>query len=113
MENLGKVNLSFSDHIRAVYVSLSGTGEINTEREHIERLWTPIARPWFPDGPDSINLVLLKFMPLAGQYWDAPNNCMVRIFDMPSSTVAAKPMVAGKHDSFTQLWSPQVIDQIK
>lgn len=55
--------LSFTDAARGVHVSLTGLGEIDTNRARIERLWTPSAIPGFPGGPDSANLALLKFVP--------------------------------------------------
>jgi general stress protein 26 len=97
VESLRVVNLSFSDPARGTYVSLCGRGEISVDREHIERLWTPLARPWFPDGPDSSDLALLKFVPSAAEYWDAPNSRMVRLFALAASVVAGRPIGMGEH----------------
>ncbi len=103
LEHLRVVNLSFIDPEHGTYVSLSGRGEIDTDREHIERLWTAFAKPWFPDGPDSPNLGLLKFIPDAADYWDAPNSKMVRAFGVIASMVAGKPVAMGEHGSHTGL----------
>jgi len=105
VEHLRVVNLSFADMERGTYVSLSGRGEIDNDREHIERLWTAFAKPWFPDGPDSPNLALLKFVPDAADYWDAPNSKMVRAFGAIASMVAGKPIAMGEHGSHTGLSS--------
>lgn len=101
--HLRVANLSFADLGHGTYVSLSGRGEIDTHREHIERLWTAFAKPWFPDGPDSPNLALLKFVPDAADYWDAPNSRMVRAFGVLASIVAGKPVAMGEHGSHTGL----------
>jgi general stress protein 26 len=103
VEHLRRVNLSFVDSARGDYVSLSGHGEIDTDRERIQRLWTVLAKPWFPDGPDSSNLALLKFVPDAADYWDGPNSKMVRAFGMVASIVAGKPVGLGEHGSHTGL----------
>ncbi|MEO6118650.1 MAG: pyridoxamine 5'-phosphate oxidase family protein, partial [Methylotenera sp.] len=84
--------------------SISGIGEINTDRAHIERLWTAFAKPWFPEGPESINLALLKFIPNTAEYWDAPHNKMVRMFAMAASVVIGKPLM-GEHGRLTELTS--------
>ncbi len=105
-QDLRNLNLNFSDVGRASYVSLSGYGEINTNRARIERMWTPLARPWFPEGPDSPNLGLLKFMPEAAEYWDAPHSGMVRMFAMAASVLAGKPIAMGEHDNLTHLAKP-------
>jgi general stress protein 26 len=103
VEHLGVVNLSFTDPDHGTYVSLSGRGEIDTDRAHIERLWTAFAKPWFPDGQDSSNLALLKFIPDAADYWDAPHSTMIRAFGMVASILAGKPIALGDHGSLTHL----------
>ena len=102
-EKLHKVNLSFADTARASYVSLSGHGELDTDQAHIRQLWSPFAKPWFPDGPDSPDLALLKFVPDTAEYWDAPHSKMVRMAAMAASVVAGKPVGLGDHDTVTGL----------
>ena len=106
VQELRNLNLSFSDVAHGSYVSLSGHGEINTDRARIGRMWTPLAKPWFPAGPESAHLGLLKFMPEAAEYWDAPHNSMVRMFAMAASVVAGKPVGMGEHDNLTHLTRP-------
>ena len=103
VEQLRSVNLAFADRGRANYVSLSGRGEIDTDRARIQQWWTPFAKPWFPDGPESASLALLKFVPASAEYWDAPGSRMVRLLAMMASSVAGKPMGMGDHDRFPDL----------
>ena len=103
VERLRALNLAFTDPSRGTYVSLSGRGEIHTERARIDRLWTTFARPWFPAGPDSPNLALLKFAPETAEYWDAPHSKMVRLFAMAASVAAGKPLGLGEHETLTAL----------
>jgi general stress protein 26 len=103
VERLAAVNLSFTDPSNGTYVSLSGSAEVSTDRGRVARLWTPFAKPWFPDGPDSPDLALLKVMPDAADYWDAPNNSMVRAFGVMASIVAGKPVGMGEQGSHTGL----------
>ena len=110
-EHLRVLNLSFTDPAQSTYVSLSGRGELDTDRTHIERLWTPLAKPWFPDGPDSPNLTLLKFMPDTAEYWDAPDSKMVRLVAMAASIVTGKPIGMGEHDTLIAL-SPRAAGTI-
>ena len=97
VEHLRVVNLAFSDEAEARYVSVSGRGEIETDRARIERLWTPVAKPWFPEGSGSTNLALLKVVPDSVEYWDAPNSKMVRMFAMAASVLAGQPIGLGEH----------------
>ena len=103
VKQLKVLNLSFSDVDKGTYVSISGHGEIHTNRELINRLWTPMAKPWFPDGPDSPNLCLIKIVPEVAEYWDAPHGKMMRMVAMAASIVTGKPVGVGDHDVLSQL----------
>ncbi len=102
-QHLDAVNLSFIHPGHGTYVSISGHGVVHTDRHHIQRLWTSFAKPWFPDGPDSPNLALLKFVPDAAEYWDAPHSKMVRMFAIAASMVSGKPVAMGDHNTLTEL----------
>lgn len=104
LEHLGAANLSFVDSGRATYISVSGQGKVHTDRARIRRLWTPFAKPWFPEGPESPTLVLLKFEPQRAEYWDAPHNKMIRMFALAASVVAGTPIGLGEHDVLTDLF---------
>ena len=99
VEHLSVVNLSFTDARRATYVSVSGRAELDGDRTRMARLWTAYSRPWFPDGPHSLNLVLLKFTPDKAEYWDAPSSKMTRMFALAASMVAGKPVGMGEHNA--------------
>lgn len=97
MQHLQLMNLAFSNEAESTYVSISGHGEVVSDRARIESLWSPFARPWFPDGIESANLALLKFVPHVAEYWDAPDSKMVRMFATVLSIAAAKPIGMGDH----------------
>lgn len=103
VKNLEEMNLGFSNEVTSTYVSIAGHGEIVDDRERIESLWSIFARPWFPDGVDSSNLALLKFVPHSAEFWDAPNSKMVRMFSMVASIAAAKPIGMGEHGNLDAL----------
>jgi general stress protein 26 len=103
IKHLQVMNLGFSNESDSKYVSISGHGEIVTDRARIESLWTPFARPWFPDGVDSSNLSLLKFVPHSAEYWDSTHSKMVRMLAMAASVVAAKPIGMGEHGNLNAL----------
>jgi general stress protein 26 len=105
VEHLRVASLSFTDTARATYVCLSGRGEIDTDRGRIQRLWTNFTKPWFPDGPDSPNLALLKFVPDAVEFWNGPNSKVVRALGLLASVVAGKPVAMGEHGTHSGLVS--------
>jgi len=53
-----------------IWISVSGTGEIVTDRNKIESLWNEYLKLWFPDGPSSSNLSLIKMKAQSAEYWD-------------------------------------------
>jgi len=92
------LNLSFTDSERSVYVSLSGRGELRFDRERAQALWVPAAKPWFPEGPESPELALLKFTPEAADSWDSPHSRSLRVLAMAASIAAARPIGLGRHE---------------
>ena len=65
-----KVNVSFSSS--GAWVSVSGHAEVLDDRVKAKELWNPALEAWFPDGPESPGLRLLKVSADSAEYWDAP-----------------------------------------
>lgn len=105
-ERYKTANLSFSDEPHATYVSISGRGELLHDRERIHALWSPMAKPWFPDGPDSPRLALLKFIPSQAETWDGPGSSVLRMLALAASVVSGKPVGMGEHAALTQVHTP-------
>jgi len=101
--HLRAANIAFADPDRSSFVSVSGRGEVDTNREHIQRLWTVLAKPWFPDGPESSHLGLLRFVPDRAEYWDAPHSKMVRMLAMAASAVTGQTLAPTEHNTLTGL----------
>ena len=102
-DRLQVLNLTFTDAERSVYVSLAGHGELDTDRVRIARLWTNSAMPWFPDGPSSVNLALLKFVPHTAEYWDGPHSRIVRSIALATAKLMRKTVELGEHATLTDL----------
>lgn len=52
------------------YVSLTCDAELSQDRERIRSLWSKELEVWFPDGPDSENLVLIECDVSFAEFWD-------------------------------------------
>jgi general stress protein 26 len=103
VEQLDTVNLAFVDIGKSTYVSLTGRGTLDTDRERIKQLWSPMARPWFPEGADSVHLAALKFIPDSADYWDGPSSKMVQIYSIIAAVIAGKPVAMGEHGTLSGL----------
>jgi general stress protein 26 len=78
-DGLQSLTLSFSDAIRAIYVSVSGYGEIEHDAMCISHLWSVLARPWYQMNERNADLALLKFTLESAEYWDDPLNKVMRV----------------------------------
>jgi general stress protein 26 len=71
------VCLTFSDVKTNKFVSVSGRITPVLERDTIHDLWNEGADSYFPKGPDDPAVILLRFDPESGAYWDAPSSPIV------------------------------------
>lgn len=97
LEHLRHLNLSFADRDDANYLSICGSGTVVRDRATIEQLWSPAAKPWFPDGPDDPTLVALKIEPESIDYWDSSSSRMVRLMEMARAAATSTHFRNGKH----------------
>ena len=92
------VNLSFADTDNSTYVSITGQAQLLVDADRIAELWTPMARPWFPDGQSDGDLALLRVRPQRAEIWDGPDSTIMRSLALGASIVAAKPIGLGSHE---------------
>lgn len=69
--------LTFADIQDRTFVSVSGHLNCVSDTGLIHDLWNEGAATYFPDGPDDPNIVLLKFTPENGEYWDSSSSTIV------------------------------------
>lgn len=105
---LESVNLSFTDDHNSVYVSVSGYGDIVNDRRSIDALWTPSALPWFPDGREDPDVVLLMVTMEMAEYWDAHTSKMIRPLALLTSAMTGKPLVSGSEHEIVH--NPHLVD---
>ncbi|MCW3474893.1 pyridoxamine 5'-phosphate oxidase family protein [Limobrevibacterium gyesilva] len=72
-----RASLTFADLRDQNFVSVSGRITRVLDKETISDLWDEGAEAYFPNGPDDPGVVLLKFVPEFGEYWDAPSSTIV------------------------------------
>ena len=60
------------------HISLSGTAELDDDREKLRAMWNPRWQVFFPDGPDASNVVLLKVRADQGEFWDVSGTNSVK-----------------------------------
>lgn len=88
-----QINLSYARPDKQDYLSVSGTVEILHDKEKMRALWSTWVKPWFPQGLDDPNLVLLKVRITEAQYWLAPGGAVKRLYGL------AKGVITGNTDA--------------
>ena len=69
-----QVNVSLADHDERTWISVAGNASISGDRATIDRLWSPAAELFFPEGKDSPRLRVLEVRAGTVEYWDAPSS---------------------------------------
>lgn len=111
VHQLDRVNLAFTDEGDATYVSISGHAAIVNDRSRIDELWTVAAKPWFPQGKDDPDLVLLRVDTDIAEYWDSNSSKMIRLLAMAASAVSGRPIGLGEHEVVNNPSRPPVSHQ--
>lgn len=86
-----QVGLSYASPDKQDYVSISGRARLLRDRAKINELWTPMAKMWFPGGPDDPHLALLCVEIDAAEYWDSPSGMMVELYGIAKLALTGKP----------------------
>jgi general stress protein 26 len=84
------VCLAFSDTKGQKYVSVSGTAEVQNDREKIRELWATPAKAWW-DNADDPSIRILKVTPSFSEYWDSPGTIMSYIKMAAAAVSGTRP----------------------
>lgn len=101
VHNDAALNVAFADPADDFYVSVSGLGYFQHDREKIEALWTPMAAAWF-DGPHDPKLALLRVQPERVDYWKNEAGKLTQMAAMAKAALTnTRPgKGVGEHGSF-------------
>lgn len=86
-------NLSFSG--RSEWLSLHGTAAVITSAPKARELWNEAAAAFFPEGPDSPDLALIRVRPEGAQYWNSPGGGIALALRWAKARLAGTRIDAG------------------
>jgi general stress protein 26 len=92
-----KVNLSYANPEKEVYVSVSGNAKLVTDKEILKQHWSPVLKAWFPDGLQDPKLALLRVDISQAEYWDSPSNKMIQFYGMVRAIMSRETYDPGDH----------------
>jgi general stress protein 26 len=92
-----QINLSYARPDKQDYLSISGVGEFLRDEEKMRELWTPWIKPWFPEGLDDPDLVLMKVTVTEAEYWMAPGSAVKRVYGLAKGVITGNTDALGEH----------------
>jgi general stress protein 26 len=81
------------------WVSLTGTAEIIDDLAKKKELWNAGVAEWFPDGPESADLVLIKIVGDSAEYWDTPGGRVASLISFAKARVTGQRYSGGENES--------------
>lgn len=89
-----QVNVSFGH--RSSWVSVSGEAEVIDDLGRARALWNPAVEAWFPDGPETPGLVLVRVDSHSAEYWDTPGGTVTTVLQWAKSRITRGRVEAGE-----------------
>jgi general stress protein 26 len=74
-----EVNVSFTDQRNSSWTSVAGRAEVVHDRTKADDLYGPALKIWFPDGPETPGLTLIKVHADSAQYWEGPSSTIGKV----------------------------------
>lgn len=93
-----RVNVSFVEPKRQVYLSVSGTAQLSNNREKMEQLWDPQLAAWFPQGLSDETLRLISVNIERAEYWDMATNALALLFGAARKAITGETAGIGRHE---------------
>lgn len=78
-------------------ISVSGRAQLMNKPEKKAALWSPLYQEWFPSGLDDPQLVLIRVLITAVDYWDSSQRKMVELPGFAQATYVGEQYHAAGH----------------
>lgn len=88
-----EVGLSFSGS--GEWLALRGEATVIKSDPKAADLWNEAAQAFFPDGPDSEKVTLIRIRPDGGQYWTTPGGLVATAFKWAKARISGEVIDAG------------------
>jgi general stress protein 26 len=85
-----QVCVTYAEPAQQTYVSVSGQALVIRDKDKVRELWTDSAQTWFPKGADDPRLILLRVGIESAEYWDAPSNAVVQLYQQAKAILTGE-----------------------
>lgn len=81
------------------WVSVAGDAEVVRDVEKAKELWNAGVAAWFPDGPETPDLVLVKVHADSAEYWDTPGGRAATLLSYVKARATGEPYSGGENET--------------
>lgn len=89
--------MTYADHDKDIYVSISGQATVNGDLTVKERLFNALAKAWFPGGADDPDFELVELAIEHAEYWNVKESKTTQLFKIASAAVSGHQPEIGEH----------------
>lgn len=89
-----EVNLSFM--AKNQWLSVRGDAVTITSEPKARELWNEAVAAFYPDGPESKALILIRVRPEGAQFWETPGGAVATIVNWAKARITGEPIDAGE-----------------
>lgn len=88
------VNVTFAG--KDQWLSVRGSAAVITSEPKAREMWNQAVAAFYPEGPGSEDLVLLRIRPEGAQYWESPGGTIATIFNWAKARISGTTIDAGE-----------------
>jgi general stress protein 26 len=94
----GNVNLAYANPDKDTWVSVTGTARVLDDLAKKKELFNPIAKAWFPGGPEDPDMELVEVRIDEAEYWNVKENKLLQLLKMGKAALTdTRPKNMGEH----------------
>ena len=83
-----------------LHACLSGTLSLHTDKDIIDRFWSPVAGAWFEGGKTDPDLVLIRFKPSSASIWVSTESAVRFGYEIAKAKLFGGTPDVGAHAEF-------------
>lgn len=95
------VGITFIDPDDKAYLSITGRASLMRNVEKTKALWRKTDEVWWPDGPSSADVSLLRIEPITAELWDGPASAVVTAFEFAKARLTGQEPNLGQNRKTT------------
>ncbi len=95
------VGIVFIDQDDKAYLSITGRASVLRDIEKTKAVWRKTDEVWWPDGPSSPDVSLLRIEPVTAELWDGPASQAVIAFEFVKARLTGQEPKLGQNRKST------------